>query len=83
MPTNRAVMHSNKAVTVLEQCVANYVRIFMHFISDKCIVGEVGSYCQQAVPFSFWSHYAKPDNVVQIHFDPLPSISLDPALQTW
>ena len=36
--------YSNKAVTVLEQCVANYLKIFMYFISDKCIVGEVGSY---------------------------------------
>ena len=39
----------------------------MYFIfSYKCVVGEVGSYCQLAVTFTFifWSHLTKPDNVV-------------------
>ena len=38
----------------------------MHFISDKYLVGEVGSYFQLAVTFFFffWSHLTKPDNVV-------------------
>ena len=55
--------HSNKAVTVLEQCVVSYVRIFKYFISNKCMVDGVGRYCQLAVAF-FWSHLTKPDNVV-------------------
>ena len=44
----------------------------MYFISYKCIVGEVGSYCQLAmIFFFFWSHLTKPANVVpQFHFDP-------------
>ena len=41
----------------------------MYFISDKCVVCEVGSYCQQAVTLFFlfcffWSHLTKLDNVV-------------------
>ena len=40
------------------------MKIFIYlFISDKCVVGEVGSYCQLAVTF-FWSHLTKPDDVV-------------------
>ena len=35
----------------------------MYFISYKCIVGEVGSYCQLVMTF-FWSYLTKPDNVV-------------------
>ena len=26
----------------------------MHFINDKCVVGEVGSYCQLAVTLFFF-----------------------------
>ena len=37
----------------------------MYFISYKCVVGEVGSYCQLAATLLFfWSHLTKPDNVV-------------------
>ena len=36
----------------------------MHFIIDKYVVGEVGSYFQLAVTFFFWSHLTKPDNVM-------------------
>ena len=67
---------SNKAVTVLEQCVVSYLKIFMYFISYKCMVGEVGSYyCQLAVAFFFLfflvSLYQTRDNVVpQFIFDP-------------
>ena len=37
----------------------------MHFINDKCVVGEVGSYCQLAVTlFFFTSPYQIRDNLV-------------------
>ena len=45
----------------------------MYFISYKCMVGEVGSYCQLAVTFFFFlvSPYQTRDNVVpQFIFDP-------------
>ena len=56
IPRSRYFMsnQSNKAVTVLEQCVVNYIRISMYFISYKCVVGEVSSYCQLAVTFFFF-----------------------------
>ena len=55
--------YSNRAVTVLEQCVVSYLRIFMYFTSYKCVVGEVGSYCQLVVTFFFWSHLIKPETM--------------------
>ena len=40
----------------------------MYFISDKCVVGKVGSYCQLAVTFLYILYFlfrlTKPDNVV-------------------
>ena len=45
----------------------------MYFISYKCVVGEVGSYCQLVVTFFFFmvSPYQTRDNVVpQFIFDP-------------
>ena len=44
----------------------------MYFINHKCMVGEVGSYCQLAVTFFFLvSPYQTRDNVVpQFIFDP-------------
>ena len=43
----------------------------MYFISYKCVVGEVGSYCQLAVSFFLVSPYQTRDNVVpQFIFDP-------------
>ena len=46
----------------------------MYFISYKCVVGEVGSYCQLAVTFFFFflvSPYQTRDSVVpQFIFDP-------------
>ena len=73
MPRSR---YSNRAVTVVEQCVVSYLRIFMNFISYKCVVGEVGSYCQLAVTFFFFFLvllYQTRDNVVpQFIFDPPP-----------
>ena len=55
--------YSNKAVTVVERCVVSYLRIFMYFISYKCVVGEVGSYCQLAVTFFGGSHLTKPETM--------------------
>ena len=51
----------------------------MYFISYKCVIGEVGSYCQLAVTFFFFvSPYQTRDNVVpQFIFDPPLSKSLD------
>ena len=73
--------YSNRAVTVLEQCVVSYLRIFMYFISDKYVVGEVGSYCQLAVTFLFCLTLPTQTNVVpQFILTPL-SISLDPPLR--
>ena len=61
----------NKAVTVLEQCVVSYLRIFMYFISDKCIVSEVGSYGQLTMTFFFLvSPYQTRDNIVSQLFLP-------------
>ena len=44
----------------------------MYFISYKCVVGEVGSYCQLAVTFFFFGlTLSNRDNVVpQFIFDP-------------
>ena len=53
----------------------------MYFISYKCVVGEVGSYCQLAVTFFFLvSLYQTRDNVVPQFILTLLSISLDPPL---
>ena len=44
----------------------------MYFISYKCVVGEVGSYCQLVVTFFLVSPYQTRNNVVpQLNFDPL------------
>ena len=72
--------YSNRAVTLIkqsqysEQCVASYVRIVMYFVSNKCVVGGVGSYCQHAGCDIF---LVSPDNVVPFHFDLPVSKSLD------
>ena len=43
----------------------------MYFISYKCVVGEVDSYCQLAVTFFLVSPYQTRDNVVpRFIFDP-------------
>ena len=43
----------------------------MYFISYKCVVSEVGSYCQLAVTIFLVSPYQTRDNVVpQFIFDP-------------
>ena len=41
----------------------------MHFIDDKCIVGGVGSYYQQAVTFFGLTLSNETIYVVQFHFD--------------
>ena len=49
----------------------------MTFISDKCIVGGVDSYCPQAANFNFLTHLTIEDNFI---LTPL-SKSLDLPLQ--
>ena len=56
----------------------------MYFISNKCVVGEVGSYCKLAVTFFGVSSYQTRECSASVHFDPPPplplSISLDLSL---
>ena len=59
----------------------------MYFISYKCVVGEVGSYCQLAVifffPFFLVSPYQTRDGVVpQFIFYPPPFYKSGSALVT-
>ena len=45
----------------------------MYFISDKCVVGEVGSYCQLAVTFFFGLTLPNQRQCsTSVHFDPPP-----------
>ena len=52
----------------------------MYFISYKCMVGEVGSYCQLAVLFFLVSPYQTRDNVVPRFIFDLPP---PPFLEVW
>ena len=65
--------YSNRAVIVLEQCVVSYLRIFMYFISYKCLVDEVSSYCQLAVTFFRFFGLTLSNQrqcSASVHFDP-------------
>ena len=52
----------------------------MYFISDKCVVGGVGSYCQLAVTFFGLTLPNQRQCSASVHFEPPLSISLDPPL---